>query len=213
MPRNKVTDLVTDQEMLFVRLFMSGTMTDRQAAEAAGLNPDTAAYTKSKPRVHAYMLEYRAAVQRQLAQQEAEELRRQSISREQVLGRLWEIANLSPEITRNSINGQIKALSMIVAIEGLIPNHAAKPFPKSNLFDSPQVPEQEAHAASLQPDPVPHQEEPAISHPPPAPSPSFSSNQLNPYDFAYLSETLSSGVLDPTAAFSIRKEKPYVQRY
>jgi hypothetical protein len=28
---------------------MSGTMNDRRAAEAVGLNPDTAAYTKSKP--------------------------------------------------------------------------------------------------------------------------------------------------------------------
>ena len=30
-------------------------MTDRQAAEAVGLNPDTAAYTKAKPRVRAFM--------------------------------------------------------------------------------------------------------------------------------------------------------------
>jgi hypothetical protein len=32
-------------------------MTDRRAAEAAGLNPDTAAYAKAKPRVRAYTLE------------------------------------------------------------------------------------------------------------------------------------------------------------
>jgi hypothetical protein len=44
------------------------------------------------------------------------------VGREQVLTRLWEIANLSPEQTRGSITGQIKALSMIVAIEGLIPD-------------------------------------------------------------------------------------------
>jgi hypothetical protein len=65
MPRNQVTDLITDQEMLFARLVLSGTMTDRQAAEAAGLDPDTAAYTKAKPRVRAYMLDHRAAVQQQ----------------------------------------------------------------------------------------------------------------------------------------------------
>jgi hypothetical protein len=40
MPRKKVTDPITDQETTFARLFMSGTMTDSQAAEAAGLNPD-----------------------------------------------------------------------------------------------------------------------------------------------------------------------------
>jgi len=45
-------------------------MTDRRAAEAVGLNPDTAAYTKAKPRVRAYMLEHRAAVHERLVEQE-----------------------------------------------------------------------------------------------------------------------------------------------
>ena len=74
MPKNKVSDLITDQEIAFARLVLSGTMTDRRAAEAVGLNPDTAAYTKSKPRVRAYMLEHRTAVQQQLAEQETEGL-------------------------------------------------------------------------------------------------------------------------------------------
>ena len=64
MPKNKVSDPITDQEIAFARLVLSGTMTDRHAAEAVGLNPDSAAYTKSKPRVRAYMLEHRAAVER-----------------------------------------------------------------------------------------------------------------------------------------------------
>jgi hypothetical protein len=125
MPKNKVSDLVTDQEMLFARLILSGSMTDQQAAEAAGLNPSTAAYTKSKPRVRAYMLEYRALMQQQLAEQEAEGLRRFHVGREQVLDRLWELASLGPDITRGSITGQVKAMSMIVAIEGLIPDRRA----------------------------------------------------------------------------------------
>ena len=70
MPKNKVNDPITDQEIAFARLVLSGAMTDRQAAEAVGLNPDSAAYTKSKPRVRAFMLEHRAAVQQQLVQQE-----------------------------------------------------------------------------------------------------------------------------------------------
>src|ERR1700733_5915286 len=85
MPKNKVSDPITDQEMAFARLVLAGGMTDRQAAEAAGLNPDSAAYTKSKPRVRAYMLEHRAAVQQQLVEQEADGLRRQNLDREQVL--------------------------------------------------------------------------------------------------------------------------------
>ncbi|HET6216790.1 MAG TPA: hypothetical protein VFE27_07190 [Acidobacteriaceae bacterium] len=125
MPKNKISDPITDQEMAFARLVLSGAMTDRHAAEAVGLNPDSAAYTKSKPHVRAYMLEHRAAVQQQLVQQEAEGLHRLNLDREQVLGRLWEIANLSPEMTRGSITGQVKALSMIVAMQGLIPDRRA----------------------------------------------------------------------------------------
>ena len=132
MPKNKVSDPITDQEIAFARLVLSGAMTDRRAAEAVGLNPDSAAYIKSTPRVRAYMLEHRAAVQQQLVQQEAdlsrraaEGLRRLNLDREQVLARLWEIANLSPEMTRGSITGQVKALSMIVAMQNFIPDRRA----------------------------------------------------------------------------------------
>ena len=71
MPKNTVTDPITDQEMAFAHLIMSGTMTDRRAAEAVGLNPDTAAYIKAKPRVRAYMNEHRAAVREKLVDEEA----------------------------------------------------------------------------------------------------------------------------------------------
>jgi hypothetical protein len=125
MPKDKVSDPITDQEIAFARLVLSGAITDRHAAEAAGLNPDSAAYTKSKPHVRAFMLEHRAAVQQQLVQQDANEQQRRNLDREKVLDRLWEIANLGPEVTRGSINGQVKAISMIVAIENLIPNRTA----------------------------------------------------------------------------------------
>ena len=81
MPTNNVTDLITDQEMAFARLILSGTMTDRRAAETAGLDPNSAAYIKSRPRVRAYMLEHRAAVEQQLIEQETQELRKSKIGR------------------------------------------------------------------------------------------------------------------------------------
>jgi len=99
MPKNQVTDLITDQEIAFAHLILAGTMTDRRAAEAVGLNPETAAYTKAKPRVREYMVEHRAAMHEQRVQQETEELRRRNLSRERVLDRLWEIADLDPEMT------------------------------------------------------------------------------------------------------------------
>jgi hypothetical protein len=127
MPKNVVSDPITDQEMAFAHLILSGTMNDRRAAEAAGLNPQTAAYTKAKPRVRAYMIEHRAAVREKLVDQEADRLRKLNLVRDQVLTRLWELATLSQEATRGSIAGQIKALAMIAAIEGLIPDRRLSP--------------------------------------------------------------------------------------
>ena len=127
MPKNPVSDPITDQEMAFAHLILSGTMNDRRAAEAVGLNPETAGYTKSKPRVRAYMIEHRAAVREKLVDQEADGLRNLNLGRDQILARLWELANLAPDATRGSIAGQVKALSMIVAIEGLIPEGRVAP--------------------------------------------------------------------------------------
>ena len=146
MPKNNVTDLITDQEMAYARLVLSGTMTDREAAQAVGLNPDAAAYTKSKPRVRAYMLEHRAAMQQQILAQEAEKLRRQEQRREQVLDRLWEIANLSSEMTRGSITGQVKAIQMIVAIEGMIPDRRAGSAKKNSVPEPTGLQPSSVHA-------------------------------------------------------------------
>jgi hypothetical protein len=183
MPKNIVSDPITDQEMAFARLVLSGAMTDRRAAEAVGLNPDSAAYTKSKPRVRAYMLEHRAAVQQQLVQQDADGQRRLHLDREKVLNRLWEIANLSSEMTRGSITGQVKALSMIVAIEGLIPDRRAVSAEK-NSVPAPTHPDisvgawlgrggQQPTTIDPQPSPAPVQQEdePGIPEPKLDPSP------------------------------------------
>jgi hypothetical protein len=162
MPKNKVSDLITDQEMAFARLILSGAMTDRRAAEAVGLNPDSAAYIKSKPQVRAYMLEHRAAVEQQLVQQEADGLHRLNLDREKVLARLWEIANLSPEMTRSSITGQVKALSMIIAMQNFIPDRRALDrLSVSSDKNSTPAP------THLQPSPAPAQQEDALGVPEP----------------------------------------------
>jgi len=199
MPKNQVSDLITDQEITFAHLVLSGTMTDRQAAEAAGLNPDTAAYTKAKPRVRAYMLEHRAAMHDRLLQQESEEQRRLNLGRERVLARLWEIADLDPDMTRNSMSAQIKALSMIVAIEGLIPdrntnrragsaqNKSAPPPVHPPIETAAWLREQQGNTTG--PDSVRDEHEPGVPHPPPGeaadapshlgstPGPDFDSSQ------------------------------------
>src|SRR5580698_3512754 len=143
MPSNEVRDPITDQEIAFAHLILSGAMNDRRAAEAVGLNPDAAAHTKSKPGVRDYMLQRRAAVQQQPVQRAVEEQRPCTLDREQVLARLWQIANLSPEITRGSVTGQVKWLSIIVAMENFIPDRRAvsaekksAPVPTAQIYQS-----------------------------------------------------------------------------
>src|SRR5450755_4351198 len=193
MPKNTVSDPITDQEMAFAHLILSGTMNDRRAAEVVGLNPATAAYTKSKPRVRAYMIEHRAAVEEKLVDQEADlsrravdGLRKLNLGRDQILARLWELANLSSEATRGSITGQVKALSMIVAIEGLIPSGSmnghrtqsgtqpAAPPVKADIYPAEWLREQQHQppAASRVPNPeptLPPDPQPADNTPSPSP--------------------------------------------
>ncbi len=173
MPGKELSDPITDQEIAFAHLVLSGAMTDRRAAEAVGLNPDAAAYTKAKPGVRDYIIQHRAAVQQQPVQQEVDlyrsavdGLRHFTLDREQVLVRLWQIANLGPELTRGSVTGQVKSLSIIVAMENFIPDRRAAsaekksaPAPTAQIYKSEWLREQQAAAQAKTNGPQP-------THPP-----------------------------------------------
>src|ERR1700743_1583766 len=98
-------------------------------------------------------------------QQEAKEVRRLNESRERVLARLWEIADLDPEMTRNSASAQIKALSMIVAIEGLISDRRVGSSEKKSA--SPPAPWRGQQQEKTGPDSVAEQDVPGVPDPPP----------------------------------------------
>ncbi len=176
MPKNKVTDLITDQEMAFAHLVLSGNMTDRQAAQTAGLKPESAAYIKAKPRVRAYMAEHRAALHEKLIAEESEGLRKLNVGRDKVLAHLWYLATLSPEVTRGNINGQLKATAMFASFGGLFPEasaaHPEQPSVKAEIYHPPWFWEQQAKAAAQQSNPAvaQQQEEPALPSAEPAPA-------------------------------------------
>jgi hypothetical protein len=175
MPKNKVNDLITDQEMTFAHLVLSGNMTDRQAAETAGLNPESAAYTKAKPRVRAYMAEHRAALHEKLLAEESEGLRKLNVGRDKLLAHLWHLATLPPEVTRGNINGQLKATAMFASFGGLIPEASAQPEQPSveaHIYHSEWFREQQAKEASQQSNPAVarQEEEPALPSAEPAPA-------------------------------------------
>jgi hypothetical protein len=227
MPKNKVSDPITDQEMAFARLVLSGAMTDRRAAETVGLNPDSAAYTKSKPHVRAYMLEHRAAVQQQLVQQEADGLRRLNLDREQVLARLWEIANLSPEMTRGSITGQVKALSMIVAMQNFIPDRQAVSEKKSptppaqpKIYEAAWLRKQQATTMEPPPSPAPPcpgaQQEgvpacPAVPRDPGHSDFTFA-NHFSPSESQPPAPYVPASIPEMRVPFSIKKMNPFARR-
>jgi hypothetical protein len=233
MPKNQVSDLITDQEIAFAHLIFSGTMTDRRAAEAVGLNPDTAAYTKAKPSVRAYMLEHRAAMQQQFVEQETDGLRQQNLWRQQVLDRLWEIANLPAEVTRGSISGQVKAISMIVAIEGLIPdrragsknNQSAPPPPQPDIYAAAWLRRQRGETIDPQPGPAlvdEEEDEPTLAGPAPGsaedapPPPGTPSPIFDPSGFANHLDSSEPTPSAPSAPdtrvpFSIEKN-PFARR-
>jgi len=195
VPPNTVNDPITDQEVAFALLVLSGTMTDRAAAEAAGLHPDAAAYTKSKPRVRDYMIEHRNAVREKLVEKEVEGLRKLNLGRDQILARLWELANLSHEVTRGSIAGQIKAVSLIIAMEGLIPGRGVSlsqtqptaPTVKPEIYAAESLRKQpqsgDPNDAVVSPEAQPGANQ--VPHPEPAPQPTpplhHNPGPLNPF--------------------------------
>jgi hypothetical protein len=107
-----------------------------------------------------------------------EKLRRKEQRREQVLNRLWEIAVLPPETTRGSITGQVKAIQMIVAIEGFIPDRRtasekkpAPPLPPVDIYAPEWLRERQGKTIEPQPDPALAQggDDPRPAKPEPAP--------------------------------------------
>jgi hypothetical protein len=126
MPKGNVNDPISDVEVAFALLVLGGKLTDREAAEAVGINPENASYVKSKRVVQDYMGAHRAAVTARIASHEAATLVKFNASREELLCRLLVLANLDPETTKGSIMGQIKAIDSIAALMGYGPEPSGK---------------------------------------------------------------------------------------
>ncbi len=98
--------------------------------------------------------------------------RKLNISRDQILDRLWELATLSHEATRGTIAGQIKALAMIIAIEGLIPDRRsspsgtqpAAPTVTADIYEAEWLGKQQHQAAGEEPGDAAAESQPAAPH-------------------------------------------------
>jgi hypothetical protein len=138
MPKGPVETPITDLEIAFAHLVLAGKLTDREAAEAVGMDPGRAAYVKAKPRVKAYMDEHRASVRVGLVQHEVDALVEFNIGREQILAKWWEFANIDPKLTGYNTSGQSKALDSLWKALGF--EGAKKPGDGDELeFEKPQI--------------------------------------------------------------------------
>ena len=105
--------------------------------------------------------------------------------REQVLDRLWELAKLSPEMTRNRITGQVKAIQIIVAIEGLIPDRraassgkeSASPLPPADIYQAEWLRQRQGKP---DPAPAPQEQEPHPVEPEPLTTPAAAADAPPP---------------------------------
>jgi hypothetical protein len=127
-------------------------------------------------------------------------LRKLNLGRDQILARLWELTNLSSEATRVSIAGQVKAMAMIVAIEGLIPsgtmndrrlsltqNQPAAPPAQAQNYTSEWLRTQQSQAEGTEPADVVAATKvqadagrPREPEPPPQPAPKPANNASSP---------------------------------
>jgi hypothetical protein len=126
MPKRPVQTPITDQEIAFAHLVLAGTMTDKAAAKIVGIDPSRAAYVKGKPKVQAYMEEHRASVRAGLVQHEVEALAKFNISREQILAKWWEFANIDPAKGYNT-SSQSRALELLWKGLGYMDSEPQKP--------------------------------------------------------------------------------------
>lgn len=167
MPKRPVQTPITDQEIAFAHLVLAGTMTDKAAAKAVGIDPSRAAYVKGKPKVQAYMEEHRASVRAGLVQHEVEALAKFNISREQILAKWWQFGNLDPALGYNT-SSQSKALELLWKGMGYADGDSDPKKPEGEVEPKPQIyratwmrkpgdPDYEEDVSELLPDPaLPH---------------------------------------------------------
>jgi hypothetical protein len=138
MAKRPVQTPITDQEIAFAHLVLAGTMTDKQAAKAVGIDPSRAAYVKGKPRVQAYMEEHRASVRAGLVQHEVEALAKFNISREQILAKWWQFGNLDPALGYNT-SSQSKALELLWKGMGYADGDSDPKKPEGEVDSKPRI--------------------------------------------------------------------------
>lgn len=93
--------------------------TPAEAAVALGLEASTGAAYMHRAAVNEYLREFRSYFAQLMAEGEAKKMFKRNITRETIAERYMDLASVPPQMTRDSIEGQVKALEALVALLGL----------------------------------------------------------------------------------------------
>lgn len=91
-----------------------------EAARVLGWPLKTVMATLRQPHVKLYAIEYRSIYVKELARVRNLSLNKVVVTRESILARLMEIAQMDPALTRGSTDGQVKALRILSEIHGFM---------------------------------------------------------------------------------------------
>lgn len=115
--RNPSAGLLTEETKTFIHLAIKDG--EQKAAAAMGLDAQQVkGMLRLKP-VQDYLKQYRHAFLKRMAAYEVGRITRYPVSREDVIGRYWDLAMLAPEETRGNIEGQKMALDGIAELLGM----------------------------------------------------------------------------------------------
>jgi hypothetical protein len=121
-------------ETAFAHLVIRGKSAP-DAAEELGLAREDGPRYYARKAVQQYLAEYRSVFLQQMAAYEARELVKRKITRETVAARYMELADMPPEMTKGSIDGQVEALKAVSELLGMKFDPAKIPGLLSGMTD------------------------------------------------------------------------------
>ena len=116
---NLATLLITEQEKQIVHLCIARENGRNAVCSIMGMTPDQVDAVLNRMPVRRYLEKYQAQFIRLLATREVSKLLRIGVTRDTIALRLFELGQMDPDLTKGSIDGQVKALVECARILGV----------------------------------------------------------------------------------------------
>lgn len=110
--------VLTDAELRLCHYFIRGGRSDAECGRLCGFTPSRTVTLKASLRVQNYMETYLQQFREKMISREVEHFDKEGITRNTLLNLLRNIAEMLPERTRGSVEGQVAAVGQMAAIMG-----------------------------------------------------------------------------------------------